>query len=57
MKGKCPECFFEFDVEDNVMIGEIVECPDCAVQLEVLEKNNGGVVFETAQLEEEDWGE
>lgn len=31
MKGKCPECFFEFDIEDDVMIGEIVECPDCAI--------------------------
>jgi alpha-aminoadipate carrier protein LysW len=57
MKGKCPECYFEFDVADSVMIGEIIECPDCAVQLEVVEKNNGGIVFEVAQLEEEDWGE
>ncbi|MGQ9719834.1 MAG: lysine biosynthesis protein LysW [Candidatus Jordarchaeum sp.] len=57
MNCKCPECYFEFVIEEDLMIGEIVECPDCAIQLEVIEKNNGGIVFEVAQLEEEDWGE
>jgi alpha-aminoadipate carrier protein LysW len=37
------------------MQGEIVQCPDCGVDLEVVELNP--LKVELAPMEEEDWGE
>jgi alpha-aminoadipate carrier protein LysW len=37
------------------MQGEILVCPDCGVDLEVLSINP--VTIEVAPMEEEDWGE
>jgi lysine biosynthesis protein LysW len=31
----CEECGTEFNVPDDVEIGELVECPNCAVEYEV----------------------
>jgi len=41
------------------MLGEIIECPDCGTELEVIEINDkeGEVVLQKAESEEEDWGE
>ena len=52
--AECPERFAEIELK-NVMQNEIVQCPDCGVDLEV-------VSLEPLQLapapeEEEDWGE
>ena len=57
MKVSCCECYFEFEIEDDVMLGEIIECPDCGIELEVIEVKNSGVVLQKAEAEEEDWGE
>jgi alpha-aminoadipate carrier protein LysW len=35
--------------------GEIVECPECGAELEVV--STGPVVLDLAPEEEEDWGE
>jgi alpha-aminoadipate carrier protein LysW len=40
---------------DDVMEGEIVQCPDCGVELEVTSVEPPQV--EMAPEEEEDWGE
>lgn len=37
------------------MEGEIVDCPDCGVELEVVKVNP--LTLELAPEEEEDWGE
>ncbi|MEJ5314506.1 MULTISPECIES: lysine biosynthesis protein LysW [Anaerolinea] len=50
----CPECDAPISLED-VMIGEILVCPDCGVDLEVLSIDPPQV--ELAPMEEEDWGE
>lgn len=57
MKATCPECAAEFDVLDNVVIGEIVSCPDCGLELEVAEINAGKAILKIVQVEGEDWGE
>ena len=31
----CVECDGELEMTDDVLVGEIVECPDCGVELEV----------------------
>ncbi len=51
----CLECGAAIEVEGSVIIGEIIECPDCGVELEVVDINP--VTVELAPEVEEDWGE
>lgn len=53
--SNCLECDAEITLEEGTEVNEIIVCPDCGVELEV-------VALEPAQLqlapmEEEDWGE
>jgi len=50
----CPECDKEWDA-GNLIKGEIITCPDCGVELEVLSTEPLEVAL--APEEEEDWGE
>jgi alpha-aminoadipate/glutamate carrier protein LysW len=50
----CPECDAEINLA-NVVVGEIVVCSDCGVDLEVTSLNPPEV--QLAPMEEEDWGE
>lgn len=54
MFAQCPECDAELELED-VILGEIVVCSDCGVDLEVVDLEP--LVLELAPMEEEDWGE
>jgi len=51
----CPECEAEITLDADTEIGEIIVCPDCGVDLEVLSLNPAQV--DLAPMEEEDWGE
>ena len=57
MKATCPECFFEFETDSGVILGEILSCEDCGAELEVIQINNKEVKLQIAESEEEDWGE
>ncbi len=50
----CSECDAELTLTD-VVEGEIVVCPDCGVDLEVVSLIPP--TLELAPMEEEDWGE
>ncbi len=52
--ANCPECDANIALED-VVEGEILVCPDCGVDLEVMSLSP--LVLELAPMEEEDWGE
>jgi alpha-aminoadipate carrier protein LysW len=54
MKANCPECDAEIGMQ-KPMKGEIVVCPDCGADLEVVNENP--LKVELAPEEEEDWGE
>ena len=54
LSAKCPECDAELQLED-VIEGEIVVCPDCGVDLEVVSLDP--LKLDLAPMEEEDWGE
>jgi len=54
MKANCPECDAEISMQ-KPMKGEIVVCPDCGAELEVVSENP--LKVELAPEEEEDWGE
>jgi len=34
--GTCPDCEENFDLNEGVEIGDVVECPKCRVRLEIL---------------------
>lgn len=54
MSATCPECEGVLTLSD-VMKGEIVVCPDCGVDLEVMSLDP--IELELAPQEAEDWGE
>lgn len=51
----CPECEAVIPIEADVEIAEIIVCPDCNVDLEIISLEPP--VVELAPMEEEDWGE
>jgi len=54
MHAHCPECDAEINLQ-SPMKGEIVTCPDCGAELEVVALEP--LTLELAPEEEEDWGE
>ena len=54
-QAKCPECDADVTLGDDVVQGEITQCPDCSVELEVTSLDP--LTLEPAPEEEEDWGE
>jgi len=55
LTAECPECAADVSLPNDVMEGEIVQCPDCGVELEVISIDPPAV--DLAPEEEEDWGE
>ncbi len=51
----CTECAAEISLAENTEVGEIIVCPDCGVDLEVVSLDPAAV--ELAPMEQEDWGE
>ena len=51
----CTECAAEITLAENTEVGEIIVCPDCGVDLEVVSLKPAKV--ELAPMEQEDWGE
>jgi alpha-aminoadipate/glutamate carrier protein LysW len=54
MTSECPECAAVVSV-DAVVKGEILRCPECGADLEVIDLEP--VTLALAPAEEEDWGE
>jgi alpha-aminoadipate carrier protein LysW len=51
----CTECAADITLAENTEVGEIIVCPDCGVDLEVVSLDPATV--ELAPMEQEDWGE
>jgi len=51
----CPECAGEVLFGSDIVVGEIAQCPDCGVELEVLSVDP--LAVDLAPEVEEDWGE
>ncbi|MHA1804554.1 MAG: lysine biosynthesis protein LysW [Promethearchaeota archaeon] len=56
-KAECPSCFFEFELDEGTIVGEVIPCPDCGVDLEIIEIQGDVAKVEEAEMAEEDWGE
>ena len=52
---ECLECAVKLDLAPDVEEAEIVVCPDCGVELEVMSLEP--ITLELAPEVEEDWGE
>ena len=52
---ECPECAAQVEVAEGTIVGEILVCPDCGVELEVLSLDP--LKLDIAPEVEEDWGE
>ena len=52
--AECPECGLPLEFED-VEEGEIVTCPECTTDLEIV--GTSPLTVQPAPKEEEDWGE
>ncbi|MBN1874482.1 MAG: lysine biosynthesis protein LysW [Anaerolineae bacterium] len=55
MFAECPECAAEIELAEDTIQHEIVVCPDCGTELEVVGLNPP--TLDVAPKEEEDWGE
>ncbi len=51
----CPECAANVAVPTNAMQNELIPCPDCGTELEIVSLNPA--TLERAPEVEEDWGE
>jgi alpha-aminoadipate carrier protein LysW len=51
----CPECAVEIVLEEGTMVGEIIVCSDCGIDLEVISLEPPTIKL--APMEQEDWGE
>ena len=54
-QATCPECAADIILADDTLQGEIIQCPDCGVELEVMSLSP--LTLDLAPAEEEDWGE
>jgi alpha-aminoadipate carrier protein LysW len=53
--AECPVCGADVELPQGTVQGELITCPDCGVELEVISLDPPQV--EEAPQEEEDWGE
>ncbi len=57
LKVNCPTCDADLPIPNDVISGEIVSCPDCAMEYEVNIMDNGDIELHLVEIEGEDWGE
>ena len=57
LKAKCLECDADLSLPEDVINGEIVSCPDCGMDFEVVISDNKTIELRPAEIEGEDWGE
>jgi alpha-aminoadipate carrier protein LysW len=54
-QGACVECGADISLQDDLILGEIMPCPECGTELEVTSLDP--VQLALAPEVEEDWGE
>ena len=56
-KMQCYDCDTEFEIPNDIVIGEIVTCHGCGLEFEVKQIESDLVTLEELIVEGEDWGE
>ena len=57
MEQKCQDCDASMQILDDVVVGEIISCPDCGNEFEISKINSNNVTLSPAESVGEDWGE
>jgi alpha-aminoadipate/glutamate carrier protein LysW len=59
MKSKieCQECGAEISVLEDSVVGEIITCPDCGGEYEIVKKGDDKLDLKPAERVGEDWGQ
>jgi len=57
VKCECPSCFFEFELDEGTIVGEVIPCEDCGADLEIVKIEGDVAKAEVAEMTDEDWGE
>ncbi len=52
---ECPVCAGEVEFPDDAVEGELISCPECGTELEIISLDPSELA--EAPQEEEDWGE
>lgn len=52
----CPECSTAIDIEEDVEEGQLLDCPECGAELEVVNTNPVEVEVVSTEEEEEEGG-
>ncbi len=55
--ARCVECDAELSVPEDILVGEILNCSECGLELEVKKVNSDRVELQELMIEGEDWGE
>ncbi|MBM4170886.1 MAG: lysine biosynthesis protein LysW [Ignavibacteria bacterium] len=55
MKAECPVCDASINLQEGTVVGELLECPECGTELEVISLDPPKL--NEAPQEEEDWGQ
>lgn len=56
-KVECQECGADISVPEDVVVGEIITCPDCGGEYEITSKVEGSLELKPAERVGEDWGQ
>ena len=56
MEQKCQDCDATMQILDDVVVGEIISCPDCGNEFEVSKIDSNNVTLSPAESVGEDWG-
>ena len=54
-QAECPVCSAQITLADDAVEGELITCPECGTELEIISLDPPAVA--EAPQEEEDWGE
>ena len=57
MKTECKDCGEEITVTNDAMVGEIITCPDCGADFEIVSKKEDTIEIKPAESVGEDWGQ
>jgi alpha-aminoadipate/glutamate carrier protein LysW len=57
MKKDCKDCGAELNIPQDSLVGEIITCPDCGTDFEIVSKNQETVEMKEAESVGEDWGQ
>lgn len=57
MKTECKDCGAEITVTNDAMVGEIITCPDCGADFEIVSKKEDIIEIKPAESVGEDWGQ